>query len=148
MTAPCMSTLPIMTDAQRCAHPRSAQEYILWQSVTSKLSHITGSSEHILIRVSSHSVHDLANGERDRTCASDSATLSQLLPGGSELVTIAPVLAVDDVKFAAIGLCELFNPGAAVLSCSLEPKNGSTKISMGVRYNSPPATYLPAHPRL
>eukprot|EP00873_Tetraselmis_striata_P002585 jgi/Tetstr1/422849/TSEL_013640.t1 len=83
-----------------------AQEYVLWQSAALKLSHVRGSNDHILIR---------------------------LPPGGSELVTVAPVLTMDGVRFAAIGLCELFNPGAAVMSCAVEAPNGNQKIVIGLR---------------
>uniref|UniRef100_A0A7S1SIE2 Alpha-galactosidase n=1 Tax=Tetraselmis chuii TaxID=63592 RepID=A0A7S1SIE2_9CHLO len=86
--------------------PTGHQGFVLWQSVQLKLNHAAGPTDHILVRLS---------------------------PGGSELVTVVPVMAFDGVRFAAIGLCELFNPGAAVTSCELEPHNGTRKVVVGLR---------------
>mmetsp|Transcript_5155 Transcript_5155/g.14425 ORF Transcript_5155/g.14425 Transcript_5155/m.14425 type:complete len:586 (-) Transcript_5155:513-2270(-) len=83
------------------------QEFVMWRSISRKLQLLESCSGRLFV---------------------------ELKPGGSEAVTIMPVQKVGDVRFAPVGLTELFNPGGAIIAFSLEEtQSGSVKAAIQVR---------------
>ncbi|CAL8470414.1 g9956 [Coccomyxa elongata] len=62
----------------------------------------------------------------------------RLEAGGCRIVTIAPVVGHSGVHFAALGLMNMLNGGAAIRSCSLAPVQCLTNGSAGLWLGPPP----------
>uniref|UniRef100_A0A061S594 galactinol--sucrose galactosyltransferase n=1 Tax=Tetraselmis sp. GSL018 TaxID=582737 RepID=A0A061S594_9CHLO len=95
------------------------QSFVMWRGVMQKLQIVRGPQSNIMIK---------------------------LPPGGSEVVTIIPVMEEAGACFAPIGLKELFNPGAAVLACRLIETGDRPSFLVSIRGFGPFAAYCDPAP--